>query len=90
MGEKKPGVVYKRKYRKAEDRIQPIVMQLLEKFCIVRNITGDPLEDIPALLTHPPNFTPGLRYTHKNSTTNCNLTQTDFCGQKRRSWRIIW
>jgi hypothetical protein len=28
MEEKKPGVVYKRKYRKVEDRIQPIVMQL--------------------------------------------------------------
>jgi hypothetical protein len=28
MGEKKPGVVYKRKYRKAEDRIQPIATQL--------------------------------------------------------------
>jgi rhodanese-related sulfurtransferase len=43
MGEKKPGVVYKRKYRKAEDRIQPIAMQLPEEFCIVCNIIGDPL-----------------------------------------------
>jgi hypothetical protein len=54
--------VYKRKYRKAEDRIQPIAMQLPEEFCIVHNITSDPLENIPALLTHPPNFTPGLQY----------------------------
>jgi hypothetical protein len=62
IGEKKPGVVYKRKYRKAEDRIQPIVMQLPEEFCIIRNITGDPLENIPALLMHSPDFTPGLWY----------------------------
>jgi hypothetical protein len=65
MGEKKPGVVYKRKYRKAEDRIQPIVMQLPEEFCIVCNITGDPLENIPALPMHPPNFTPSLQYMQK-------------------------
>jgi hypothetical protein len=65
MGEKKPGVVYKRKYRKAEDRIQPIVTQLPEEFWIIRNITGDPLEDIPVLPTHPPDFVPGLRYTQE-------------------------
>jgi hypothetical protein len=60
MGEKKPGVVYKRKYRKAEDRIQPIVMQLLEEFCIVHNIIGDPLENMPVLPMHPPEFVPSL------------------------------
>jgi hypothetical protein len=59
MGEKTPGVVYKIKYRKAEDRIQPITTQLPEEFCI---ITGDPLENIPLLLMHPPNFIPGLQY----------------------------
>jgi hypothetical protein len=34
LGEKKPGVVYKRKYRKAADRVQPIVV--LPKFSSVR------------------------------------------------------
>jgi hypothetical protein len=62
MGEKKPGVVHKRKYRKAEDRIQPIMMQLPEEFCIVRNIIGDPLENMLVLLMHPPDFVPGLQY----------------------------
>jgi hypothetical protein len=65
MGENKPGVVYKRKYRKAEDRIQPIMTQLPEEFCIVHNIIGDPLENMPALLIHPPEFVPGLRYTQE-------------------------
>jgi hypothetical protein len=65
MGEKKPGVVYKRKDRKAEDRIQPIAAQLPEEFCIIHNITGDPLEDIPVLPTHPPDFIPGLQYTQE-------------------------
>jgi hypothetical protein len=62
MGEKKPGVVYKRKYRKAEDRIQPIATQLLEEFHIVHNIIGDPLENMPVLPMHPPDFVPGLQY----------------------------
>jgi hypothetical protein len=60
MAEKKPGVVYKKKYRKAEDRIQPIVTQFLEEFHIVCNIIGDPLENMPVLLMHPPDFIPGL------------------------------
>jgi hypothetical protein len=65
MGEKKPGVVYKRKYRKAEDRIQPIMMQLPEEFHIIHNIIGDPLENMPVLPMHPPDFVPGLRYTQE-------------------------
>jgi hypothetical protein len=65
MGEKKPGVVYKRKYRQVEDRIQPIVTQLPEGFRIVRNIIGDPLENMLVLPTHPPDFVPGLRYTQE-------------------------
>jgi hypothetical protein len=60
IGEKKPGVVYKKKYRKAEDRIQPIVTQFLEEFHIVCNIIRDPLENMPVLLMHPPDFIPGL------------------------------
>jgi hypothetical protein len=68
MGEKKPGVVYKRKYRKAEDRIQPIATQLPEEFCIVRNIIRDPLENMLVLPTHPPNFVPGLRYMQEVAT----------------------
>jgi hypothetical protein len=65
MGEKKPGVVYKRKYRKVEDRIQPIATQLPEEFRIIRNIIGDPLENMPVLPMHPPDFVPGLQYTQE-------------------------
>jgi hypothetical protein len=65
MGEKKPGVVYTRKYRKVEDRIQPLATQLPEEFCIICNIIGDPLENMPILPTHPPDFVPSLRYTQE-------------------------
>jgi hypothetical protein len=36
--------------------------QAPEEFRIIRNITGDPLNDIPVLPTHPPDFVPGLQY----------------------------
>jgi hypothetical protein len=65
MGEKKPGVVYERKYRKAEDRIQLIATQLREEFHIVCNIIGDPLENMPVLPMHSPDFVPSLRYTQE-------------------------
>ena len=51
--------------RTAADRIQPIATQLPEEFRIVRNITGDPLADLPTLPTTPPDFTPGERYTQE-------------------------
>jgi hypothetical protein len=57
--------VYKRKYRKAEGRIQPITTQLPEEFHIVYNITSDPLENILVLPMHPPNFIPGLWCTQE-------------------------
>jgi hypothetical protein len=87
MGEKKPGVVYKRKYRKAEDRIQPIAMQLPEEFHIVCNIIGDPLENMLVLPTHP--LTSFLASdTRKNSMRSYSSIPTVSCGQKRRSWHI--
>jgi hypothetical protein len=58
-------VVYKRKYRKAEDRIQPITTQLPKEFHIICNIIRDPLENMAVLLTYPPDFVPGLRYTQE-------------------------
>jgi hypothetical protein len=75
MGEKKPEVVYKRKYREAEDRIQPIVMQLLEEFRIICNIIRDPLENMLVLPMHPPNLVAGLQYMqewYKKSQLNPN------------------
>ncbi len=38
----------------------------LKEFRIIREITGDPLADIPILSTHPPDFHPTGRYTQEN------------------------
>ena len=65
IGEKKPGVVYKCKYRKAENRIQLIATQLPKEFCIIHEIKGNLLEGMPKLPTWPPDFTPSKRYTQE-------------------------
>jgi hypothetical protein len=57
------GVVSRKKYKKVADRVRPISTTLPEQYRITRNITGNPLADLPELPTHPPEFTPGDRYT---------------------------
>ena len=59
------GVVVRKKYKKVANRVRPISTALPDKYRIIRNITGDPLADLPTLPTHPPDFTPGTRYTQE-------------------------
>lgn len=49
-------------YKKVANRVRPVATTLPEDFRIVRQIPTDPLESMPRLPTHPPEFTPGLRY----------------------------
>jgi hypothetical protein len=42
---------------------------LPEQFCIVRHIPTDPLQNMPVLSLHPPDFTPGMRYTQEQKDT---------------------
>lgn len=51
------------KYKKVANRIKPVATTLPEQFRIVRRIPCDPLESMPMLPYHPPEFTPGARYT---------------------------
>ncbi|KAJ3555802.1 hypothetical protein NP233_g12120 [Leucocoprinus birnbaumii] len=50
-------------YKKVANRIKPVATTLPENFRIVRRVPTDPLADMPILPTHPPDFTPGSRYT---------------------------
>lgn len=50
-------------YKKVTNRVKPIATTLPEKFRIVHWIPCDPLETLPKLSPHPPEFTPGTRYT---------------------------
>jgi len=52
-----------KKYKPVALKTKPIIAELPGKFRIVRNIIGDPLEQLPILPTHPPDFKPSGRYT---------------------------
>jgi hypothetical protein len=48
----------KKKYKPVAKKVRPTLADLPERFCIVRNITGEPLKSIPPLTVHPPPFKP--------------------------------
>ena len=55
----------KKKYKPVALKVKPIIGELPAKFRIIRNITGDPLKDLPTLNPNPPPFTPTGRYTQE-------------------------
>ena len=57
--------VFGKKYKPVAKKIRPVIGALPDQFRIVRNITGDPLEDIPILNPRPPSFVPTGRYTEE-------------------------
>ena len=54
-----------RKYKPVAVKVRPVKADLPEEFRVRRHIYGDPLADLPDLPTHPPEFTPGIRYTQE-------------------------
>ena len=70
--------VAKKKYKPVARKVQPILDTLPLHFRIERNITGNPLTDLPTLSPHPPTFTPCGRYTKERRTKMDNLHSTDF------------
>ena len=55
-----------KKYKPVTLKIKPVLGELAEKFRIIRNIKGDPLEHLPTLNPNPPKFTPCSRYTQEH------------------------
>lgn len=53
----------KKKYKPVALKVRPVYTELPEKFRILRNIVGDPLQDMPQLSTNPQEFEPTGRYT---------------------------
>lgn len=53
------------KYTKVANRVKPVPTTLPEDFRIIRRAHPEPLKDMPKLPTHPPDFTPGRRYTQE-------------------------
>ena len=54
-----------KKYKPVALKTKPVLGELAEKFRIVRNIKGDPLENLPVLNPNPPKYSPYGRYTQE-------------------------
>ena len=54
-----------KKYKPVARKIRPVIGELPDRFRIIRNIIGDPLESLPTLNPKPPPFTPCGRYTQE-------------------------
>ena len=55
----------KKKYKPVACKVKPVLEDLPAKFCILRDIKGDPLTDLPVLTPYPPPFTPTGQYTQE-------------------------
>ena len=55
----------KKKYKPVARKIKPVIGELPDKFRIIRNIIGDPLNELPILPMQPPSFSPTGRYTQE-------------------------
>ena len=68
------GVVTKKKYKPVAKKVKPIIAELPGQYRIIKNIKGDPLENMPNLGKVPPAFTPKGQYTaeHKKNFTKAH------------------
>ena len=55
-----------KKYKPVAHKIQPIETDLPSRFRIIREVRGDPLQNIPKLNPRPPDFTATGRYTEEH------------------------
>jgi hypothetical protein len=68
----------KKKYKPVALKTRPIMAELPERFRIVRNILGDPLETLPTLPKHPGPFRSHGRYTLERKEYIDNAHPGDF------------
>ena len=77
------GVVTKKKYKPVAKKIKPVIAELPEKYRIVQNIVGDPLENMPSLDPNPPPFQPTGHYTEERR-DKVDMNHQDFLRPKER------
>jgi len=65
-------------------KIQPVFQDLPDKFRIIREIKGDPLDTLPKLDCTPPEFTPTGRYTAKRKEQFDKVHSGDFLWPEER------
>ena len=59
------GMATKKKYKQVAKKVKRIIAELPGQYRIIRDIKGDPLENMPNLEKVPPPFIPKGRYTTK-------------------------
>lgn len=67
-----------KKYKPVALKVKPLYQELPEKFRVKRNITGDPLKDMPVLDPNPPDFEPTGRYTAERKEAMEKVHGSDF------------
>jgi hypothetical protein len=73
-----------KKYKPVDQKVKPVLGTLPEEFRIIRNITGDPLADMPKLNPNPPDFEPKGRYTEERRKAMDELHNEDFMWPEER------
>ncbi|KXN85534.1 hypothetical protein AN958_11170 [Leucoagaricus sp. SymC.cos] len=76
-----------KKYKPVVLKVRPVLGELPDKFRIVRNITGDPLENLPQLPVHPPAPQPKGRYTHERMEKMDKIHGGDFLWPEE--WKLV-
>jgi hypothetical protein len=73
-----------KKYKKVADKVRPVYQDLPEKYRIIRDIKGDPLEGMLPLSTNPPDFVPTGRYTQERKEKMDEYHDGDFLWPEER------
>ncbi len=78
------GIFARRKYKPVALKTRPILGELPQKYRIERNITGDPLAEMPKISPNPPEFTPTGRYTQERKEVIDKVHSEDFLWPEER------
>lgn len=73
-----------RKYKPVAKKVRPILGELPQKFRIIRDIRGDPLQDMPKLSTSPAEFVPTGRYSQERKEIIDKIHAEDFLWPEER------
>lgn len=72
------------KYKPVAQKVKPLHADLPDKFRIIRDIKGDPLENMPILDPRPPDFVPTGRYTQNRMEDMDKAHKGDFLWPEER------
>ncbi|EDR07194.1 uncharacterized protein LACBIDRAFT_299116 [Laccaria bicolor S238N-H82] len=67
-----------KKYKPVAQKIRPVYQDLPDKFRIVRDIKGNPLDTLPKLNRTPPDFVPTGHYTDERKEQFDKVHSSDF------------